>query len=104
MVHVLQDGSYQFALPVPKFMSAEKEGVGAVGGDVAVSPMPGVVEKLYVTTGDIVKMGDPLIVVVAMKMEVQSLLRFFTAKSRVLLAKHRLSMKSEGMFCDKLIL
>jgi acetyl/propionyl-CoA carboxylase alpha subunit len=76
MTFVLQDGSYQFALPVPKFMSVEKEGVGAVGGDVAVAPMPGVVEKLYVTVGDIVKIGEPLCVVIAMKMEVHSLLNF----------------------------
>lgn len=64
-----KDGSYQFALPVPKFMSVEKEGVGAMGGDVAVAPMPGVVEKLYVTVGDIIKMGEPLFVIIAMKME-----------------------------------
>jgi acetyl/propionyl-CoA carboxylase alpha subunit len=94
IVLVLQDGSYQFALPVPKFMSVEKEEAGAKGGDVAVSPMPGVVEKSYVNVGDTVKMGDPLIIIIAMKMEVHSLLRFFTAKSKILLSKHRLSLKN----------
>jgi 3-methylcrotonyl-CoA carboxylase alpha subunit len=93
-VLALQDGSYQFTLPVPKFLSVEKEGVGAMGGDVAVSPMPGMVEKSYVNVGATVKMGDPLIVIIAMKMEVHSLLRFFTAKSRILLTKHRLSLKN----------
>jgi acetyl/propionyl-CoA carboxylase alpha subunit len=54
-----------------------------------------VVEKLYVTVGDIVKMGEPLFVIIAMKMEVHSLLSdFFTAKSRILLAKHRVSLKN----------
>lgn len=74
MVCDLQDGSYQFSLPVPKFMSMEAEDVGATGGDVAVAPMPGVVEKLCVTVGDTVKMGDPLFIIIAMKMEVCSLI------------------------------
>jgi 3-methylcrotonyl-CoA carboxylase alpha subunit len=67
---VLQDGSYQFTLPVPKFKSAETEDAGATGGDVAVAPMPGVVEKLCVKLGDVVKAGDPLFIMIAMKMEV----------------------------------
>jgi biotin carboxyl carrier protein len=81
---VLQDGSYKFTLPVPKFMSVEKEGVSGMGGDVAVAPMPGVLEKSHVAVGDVVKMGEPLFVIIAMKMEVHSQLRFFTAKSRIL--------------------
>ena len=55
-------------------MSMEAEDVGATGGDVAVAPMPGVVEKLCVTVGDTVKMGDPLFIIIAMKMEVCSLI------------------------------
>lgn len=35
----------------------------------AVSPMPGVVEKIIVKNGDTVKKGDPVAVVIAMKME-----------------------------------
>lgn len=36
----------------------------------SVSPMPGVVSKILVHEGDMVKRGDTLLVIVAMKMEV----------------------------------
>lgn len=36
----------------------------------AVSPMPGVVDKVFVKVGDTVTAGDPLLVIIAMKMEV----------------------------------
>ena len=36
----------------------------------AVAPMPGVVEKVSVSPGDQVEEGDPLVVMIAMKMEV----------------------------------
>jgi acetyl/propionyl-CoA carboxylase alpha subunit len=58
----------------------EAEGVGAAGGDVAVAPMPGVVEKLCVAVGDIFKMGDPLFIIIAMKMEVCSLINVLQIK------------------------
>ncbi|KAJ4438069.1 Methylcrotonoyl-CoA carboxylase subunit alpha, mitochondrial, partial [Periplaneta americana] len=64
-----KDGSCRFSLPVPKFMTQQMVGGGASGGDTAVAPMPGVVEKLFVRSGDIVKLGDPLLVIIAMKME-----------------------------------
>lgn len=38
----------------------------------AVSPMPGIIEKINVNIGDKVNKGDPLIVLIAMKMEVSS--------------------------------
>lgn len=42
---------------------------GAAGSGSAVAPMPGVIEKVNVKDGDEVKVGDPLMVMIAMKME-----------------------------------
>ena len=56
-----------FEKPLPRYLK-EKIGAGSQGGDV--SPMPGVVEKLCVEEGQTVKTGDPLVVIIAMKMEV----------------------------------
>lgn len=39
----------------------------------ALSPMPGLVEKIFVNKGDAVKKNDSLLVIVAMKMEVSYL-------------------------------
>lgn len=39
----------------------------------ALSPMPGLVEKIFVNKGDVIKKGDSLLVIVAMKMEVSYL-------------------------------
>lgn len=44
-------------------------GTDSVGRQVVVAPMPGVLLKMYVKIGDEVKRGDPLCVLVAMKME-----------------------------------
>jgi biotin carboxyl carrier protein len=40
-----------------------------VGRQVIQAQMPGVIQKVYVKVGDEVKAGDPLCVLVAMKME-----------------------------------
>ncbi|XP_015515079.1 methylcrotonoyl-CoA carboxylase subunit alpha, mitochondrial [Neodiprion lecontei] len=61
---------WQLTIPPPKFVTAVSSISGqqrAVGS--AMSPMPGVVDKIFVQRGDIVKKGDPLLVIVAMKME-----------------------------------
>ena len=66
---VLQSGSYSLNLPVPKFVTAQRSGSGGSG---AVAPMPGTVEKVNVSVGDTVNAGDPVVVMIAMKMEVRS--------------------------------
>ena len=44
---------------------------GVAGAEDAVAPMPGVVEKVAVSPGMEVQKGDPLVVMIAMKMEVK---------------------------------
>jgi glutaconyl-CoA/methylmalonyl-CoA decarboxylase subunit gamma len=48
---------------------AAKRGKGGSGGKVALSPMPGRVVKVLVSPGDSVAVGQPLVVMEAMKME-----------------------------------
>lgn len=67
-VHLFtKSGSYKFFLPDNqlKVSSMSKSNVKTE----AVSPMPGVVDKMLVKPGDSVKEGDPVAVVIAMKME-----------------------------------
>ncbi|XP_060553630.1 methylcrotonoyl-CoA carboxylase subunit alpha, mitochondrial-like [Ruditapes philippinarum] len=60
------EGQHELKLPIPKFMLSTGEG-GSLGD--AVSPMPGVIEKVTVTPGTSVEKGDPLVIMIAMKME-----------------------------------
>ena len=59
-------GAVSLSLKTPKFLSQAGAG-GSLGG--AVAPMPGVIEKINVQDGAQVKAGDPLVVMIAMKME-----------------------------------
>ncbi|CAL4242789.1 unnamed protein product, partial [Meganyctiphanes norvegica] len=62
-----ENGGWKLSIPGPKFESELSKG-GAASGD-AVAPMPGVVEKVCVEAGQTVQPGDPLIIMIAMKME-----------------------------------
>ncbi|KAG0416040.1 hypothetical protein HPB47_006791 [Ixodes persulcatus] len=66
-LHVFdRDGLEQLSIAKPAYLSAADEDSGPLG---AVAPMPGVIEKLFVKEGDAVKEGDPVVVMIAMKME-----------------------------------
>uniref|UniRef100_A0A671UK74 Methylcrotonoyl-CoA carboxylase subunit alpha, mitochondrial n=1 Tax=Sparus aurata TaxID=8175 RepID=A0A671UK74_SPAAU len=66
-VHLFStEGSAEVSVPVPKYL-AGVSGSGAQGG--AVAPMTGTIEKVLVKAGDKVAVGDPLMVMIAMKME-----------------------------------
>ncbi|MCF6305726.1 MAG: biotin/lipoyl-binding protein, partial [Rhodobacteraceae bacterium] len=47
----------------------QEAGGAQAGGDVVLAPMPGLVQTVSVSVGDVVKQGDPLMVLEAMKME-----------------------------------
>ncbi|XP_077462528.1 methylcrotonoyl-CoA carboxylase subunit alpha, mitochondrial [Stigmatopora argus] len=66
-VHLFStEGSADVFVPVPKYLAAVS-GSGTQGG--AVAPMTGTIEKVLVKAGDVVNVGDPLMVMIAMKME-----------------------------------
>ena len=64
-VHVFDGGCTSFALhdPLARDVSA------GAGGNVTLSPMPGLVKAVFVTAGQAVSAGDRLAVLEAMKME-----------------------------------
>ncbi|KAM8874911.1 methylcrotonoyl-CoA carboxylase subunit alpha, mitochondrial isoform 2-T2 [Spinachia spinachia] len=66
-VHLFSmEGSSQVSVPVPKYLAGVSHS-GAHGA--AVAPMTGTIEKVMVKAGDKVAVGDPLMVMNAMKME-----------------------------------
>lgn len=65
----MQTGGWKLSVPTPKFEKEMSSATGATGG--AIAPMPGVIEKVFVTPGQTVAAGDPLVVMIAMKMEVR---------------------------------
>uniref|UniRef100_A0AAQ4QUI4 Methylcrotonoyl-CoA carboxylase subunit alpha, mitochondrial n=1 Tax=Gasterosteus aculeatus aculeatus TaxID=481459 RepID=A0AAQ4QUI4_GASAC len=65
-VHLFSmEGSSQVSVPVPKYLA----GVSSGAHGAAVAPMTGTIEKVMVKVGDKVAVGDPLMVMNAMKME-----------------------------------
>ena len=66
-VVALFDGTYRFSLLSPA--AALQQGDSATASGTITSPMPGRVVKLLVAAGDVVKAGQPLCVVEAMKMQ-----------------------------------
>jgi 3-methylcrotonyl-CoA carboxylase alpha subunit len=61
-------GSFPFQVVIPSYLeSGSSSELGSSSGVVA--PMPGVIEKVMVTEGQVVKPGDSLVVMIAMKME-----------------------------------
>lgn len=69
----LQDGKYDLTLPIPSYLKSKDE--SGFSEDV-LAPMPGVIEKVLVTPGTQVQKGDPLVVMIAMKMEVRRILLY----------------------------
>ncbi|KAL0133430.1 hypothetical protein PUN28_000871 [Cardiocondyla obscurior] len=63
-----KDREWQLVIPTPKFVNAITNQVEQ-NPYTALSPMPGLVDKVFVNKGDTVKKGDSLLVIVAMKME-----------------------------------
>ncbi|KAJ8960836.1 hypothetical protein NQ318_020132 [Aromia moschata] len=64
-----ENGKIQFDLYQPKFASEDETESPAGNPNRATAPIPGIIEKLLVEPGDLVKKGDPLFVMIAMKME-----------------------------------
>uniref|UniRef100_A0AAR5QJE0 Methylcrotonoyl-CoA carboxylase subunit alpha, mitochondrial n=1 Tax=Dendroctonus ponderosae TaxID=77166 RepID=A0AAR5QJE0_DENPD len=64
-----EKGKVQYELSTPSYHLDEDSGSSLGSAQKAVSPMPGVLDKVLVNVGDVVKKGDSLFVLIAMKME-----------------------------------
>ncbi|XP_067217264.1 methylcrotonoyl-CoA carboxylase subunit alpha, mitochondrial isoform X1 [Linepithema humile] len=63
-----KDREWQLVIPAPKFITAVTS-QAEQNLYTALSPMPGLVDKIFVSKGDAIKKGDSLLVIIAMKME-----------------------------------
>ncbi|XP_044742944.1 methylcrotonoyl-CoA carboxylase subunit alpha, mitochondrial [Chrysoperla carnea] len=64
-----KDGKWEFIKEKPNYLDKLITGSDTSNTNIAVSPMPGLIEKINVKPGDEVKVGDSLFVLIAMKME-----------------------------------
>jgi len=100
----LQDREWQLTIPTPKFVTtlvnqAEQNPY------TALSPMPGLVDKIFVNKGDAVKKGDSLLVIVAMKMEVSysiCIIKYLNLFNAFLFLQHTIKASTDGIIEDVL--
>ncbi|XP_031639944.1 methylcrotonoyl-CoA carboxylase subunit alpha, mitochondrial-like [Contarinia nasturtii] len=69
-----QNGRNEFSLVLPKFFTecstdGSTDGETDKSSDKVVSPMPGIFDKILVEVGEWVEVGQPVAVIIAMKME-----------------------------------
>lgn len=68
LMKYFQIGKTEFKLVQPKFVSKQSTETESSGLTV-ISPMPGICDKILVKAGDPVVSGQPVAVIIAMKME-----------------------------------
>ncbi|CAG0896560.1 unnamed protein product [Cyprideis torosa] len=62
-----REGSSHFEVPKPAWETSLEHGLGA--GTTSVAPMPGVIQRVDVVEGSPVTVGQPMLTLIAMKME-----------------------------------
>ncbi|KAL3281186.1 hypothetical protein HHI36_004403 [Cryptolaemus montrouzieri] len=64
-----ENGKIEFLRPNLTYNLENEEDTSVSSSNKAASPMPGIIDKIFVKQGDAVKKGDNLFVLIAMKME-----------------------------------
>jgi len=98
----LQDWEWQLVIPTPKFITTLVNQVKQ-NPYAALSPMPGLVDKIFVNKGDAVKKGDSLLVIVAMKMEVSysiCIIKYRNLFNAFLFLQHTIKASIDGTIED----